>query len=318
MFFLRKTIVLVLILALPAFLFAFGTQESGEQAGEQAEQQAEQPADQETAQQPADQAAQPADQQMAAAANLRLEDAIGMTAASEDGSVQGQIQDFVFSSAGDISHVVISFQPAGAAAGEETQPAQPADQGEVAQAEQPADQAAQPAQPADQQMAAAGAYLVPADRVTFEADRAVVQVTQDEIQSLPAMQDGNLPQDVAQGSILGSQLSNWNVVGQQGEEIGQVQGAMLNLAEKRWEYLAVAPAGVLGLSEQYYAVPADAVSEINPDQSQIMLSVTADQFGQYMGFGQDNWPQQAGAAGETQAAPAEQAPADQSAPADTQ
>jgi sporulation protein YlmC with PRC-barrel domain len=310
MFFLRKTIVLVLILALPAFLFAFGTQESGEQAGEQAEQPAEQPADQEAAQQPADQATQPAEQaqppaeqQMAAATNLRLEDAIGMTAASEDGSVQGQIQDFVFSSAGDISHVVISFQPAGAAAGAEAQPAQPADQA---------------AQPADQQAVAAGAQLVTADRVTFEADRAVVQVTQDEIQSLPSMQDGALPQDVAQGSILGSQLSNWSVVGQQGEEIGQVQGAMLNLAEKRWEYLAVAPAGVLGLAEQYYAVPADAISEINPDQSQITLSIAADQFGQYTGFGQDNWPQEAGAAGETQAAPTEQAPADQSAPANPQ
>lgn len=292
MLFKRKATILALLLVIPVLLFAFGTQE---QEAQQPAEEAEQPAAQ--AEQPAEQAQQPAEQQMAAA-NVRLQEAIGMTAASQDGSVQGTIQDFVFSSDGSISHVAISFQPAGAAA--------PAEQ---APAEQPAEQA-----PAEQPMAAGEIRLVTADKVTFEAQQAVLQVTQDEIQGLPTMQAGSLPQDLAgQNMVLGSQLSNWSVVGQNGEELGQVADAMLNLSDKRWEYLAVTPAGVLGLAEQYYAVPADAVSQIDPAQSRITLNVTPDQFGQYQGFGEANWPQQAGAA----AAPTEQpAPTEQQAPAE--
>lgn len=200
----------------------------------------------------------------------RLDDIMSMQVASQDGSVQATISDLVLSAAGDIAHFAIQTQ--------------------------------------DGQT-----YVVPADQITVEGEQVTLQAGQDQLQQFPTMEGDQLPEEVAMAedgtqNILANQLQGASLVAQDGQELGQVEGAMFNLQELRVEYLGVAPSGVLGLSQPLYAVPPDAIQEINAEQGQITANIGADQFGQYQGFSEDSWPEQA-VGGEMMAPAEEPAPA---------
>ncbi len=249
----RKMTVIGLLVVLPVLVFAFGTQEQSD--AESMDRQVE-------PQQASPQAAAGAD-------TLPLQQAFGLPVASQDGTVQGRIQDFVFDQSGAIRYLVIGFQ-------REAQN-QPDRQGAAAPQ---ADQAARP------RASGAEARLVPAFRMTFEGQQAVVRLTSEEIQGLPALENGNLPEDIReQNLILGSLLlSDWSVVGQNGEEIGRVGDVLLNLTGKRWVSLAVSPSGILGLSEPLYEVPAGAVTQVNAPQQILVLDIAAGELQQFAGF----------------------------------
>ncbi len=280
MFRIKTFTLLILLVALPALLFA--QQQSQTPQSGQAQSQADQTGSQ--------QGAAGSQGQMATGNAVRLDQLIGTSIASQDNSMKGTIQDFVLTEKGEVRYVVVSMM--GGGAGTSTQPSTSGAQAPAAGTTQ--GQTAQAGQ----------AYLVPIDQVSFSGGQAMLQTSGSQISSLQSMQGSTLPSSIATEAgvkhVLASQLMDATVVGQQGMEIGRLQGTMMDTQAKRILYFAVAPAGTLGLGQALYAVPTSAVSQINPDQRQIMLNVSASQVGQYQGFSQDNWPQQVSGGPSTQ------------------
>ncbi|MBA2469299.1 MAG: PRC-barrel domain-containing protein, partial [Chloroflexia bacterium] len=56
------------------------------------------------------------------------------------------------------------------------------------------------------------------------------------------------------------------VVDQQGEDIGTVEGLMIDEDERKVRFLRVAAGGFLGIGEKTFLIPVDAVSRIEGDQ----------------------------------------------------
>jgi sporulation protein YlmC with PRC-barrel domain len=228
----RLFTVMILFLAAPALMFA---------------QQAQQPV----------QPAVPGQEQPGQEA-MRVQDLMGMQVASQDQSLQGTGDDFVFSQQGDLTHLVVSFLQ----------------QAEVGQR-----------------------YLVPAEQVSMEEQQIIVQVTEQELAQLDTIEADQLPQELAQEHFLATRLQEYSVTGTDGQELGRIEGAMVNLQQMRLEYMAVSPAGELGLAEQLYAVSPEHIEQIDAQQNRITLSVGRQEFEQLQGFGQEDWPQQADAMG---------------------
>jgi sporulation protein YlmC with PRC-barrel domain len=323
----RKWTVLILLLAVPALLFA-QAQSGGTQQGTQGSS---------------------AGTEMMSG-YMRLQNAIGTPVMDQAGATVGTIQDFVLSSDGSIPYVVISLQGGGT----ETQQGQmgtqsgtgttgdtggtqsqsdtsgtgsadtqtgtastdtgtasdTTSQADTSGTQAQADTSAQTQQQgtmgdtssaqAQQGMQATGAmYLVPSDQISYENGQVKLSIGADQISQFQTfdMATGQLPETLGAAQAgggqlaLASKLANATLMGANQEQLGQVQDAMLDLNEKRIEYVAVAPSTVLGLSQALYAIPADAIQQINLDQNQLITNFTLDQFSQSRGFSQDQWPE---------------------------
>ncbi len=255
---LKKLALLVVLLAIPALLFA-------------------QAQDQGAAQQPA-QTAQ-AGQQAAGGMNLRLSEAIGIALKNEAGDIQGTLNDLVVTPQGDIPYAVVTFSA-------------------------PADVATQ-----DQ-------YLVPVDKISVASTgmQAALNLSAADIQGLQKLESGQLPVGLSMAGaaaagapaapppaagaesanyFLATKLQGIAVMGAQEQELGTVQDAMMDLSAKKIAYVALAPAGVLGLGEKMFAVPVDQISNIDVNQGRMMVNISQDQLKANPGFTQDNWPTQA-------------------------
>jgi sporulation protein YlmC with PRC-barrel domain len=59
------------------------------------------------------------------------------------------------------------------------------------------------------------------------------------------------------------------VVDQSGEDIGTVDGLMIDDAERKVRFLHVAAGGFLGIGEKTFLIPVDAISRIEDDQVRV-------------------------------------------------
>jgi len=59
------------------------------------------------------------------------------------------------------------------------------------------------------------------------------------------------------------------VVDQQGEDIGHVDGLMIDEDERKVRFLQVAAGGFLGIGEKTFLIPVDAISRIEDDQVRV-------------------------------------------------
>lgn len=268
-----------------------GAEEAGE-AAEQAGQEAEQAVEQATQQ----------DQPPAGGMTVRrLDELAGTPIASQDGEVEGSIQDVVITSQGDLTHLVVEVAQAPA---EGEAPAEQAPPAEEAPAEEAPPAGEAPAEPEGQAQTAVPAvdqYLVPFDSVTFGQPNqaATLDMGLQDLQAQPALQDGRLPAEISAAAdqeqvryLLGSEVEGYTFIGQDGEEIGEVEGIMLDLAQARVSYLALATGGFLGLGEKLITVPVDSITEWNLDEERLLTSLTNEQIDQAEGFDSGEWPQQ--------------------------
>ena len=338
---LKKLAVLVVLLAIPALLFAQAQDQQAEQPAAEApaaEAPAEEPAaeapaaeapaaeapaaeapaaeapaaeapaaeapaaEAPAAEAPADQTAQAEEQ--AGQMNIRLSEAIGIALSNSAGDITGTLNDLVVTPQGDIPYAVVAFTA-------------------------PADVATQ-----DQ-------YLVPVENISVASTgmEATLDLAAADIQGLQKLENGQLPAELAMaaaapeapaaeapaaeapaaaGHFLATQLQGIAVMGANDQELGTVQDAMMDLAGKKIAYVALAPAGILGLGDKMFAVPVDQISNIDVNQGRMMVNISQDQLRSNEGFTQDQWPNQAPAwsmdAGTTEVpaeTPATEAPAQQ-------
>ncbi len=66
------------------------------------------------------------------------------------------------------------------------------------------------------------------------------------------------------------------VVDRNGEEIGHVDALLIDDQERKVRFLQIASGGILGIGEQKFLVPVDAVTRVGPDR------VVVDQTGKHI------------------------------------
>ncbi len=64
-------------------------------------------------------------------------------------------------------------------------------------------------------------------------------------------------------------VRGFEVIDRHGEKIGDVDDLLLDLDEKRVRFLRVAHGGFLGIGEEHFLVPVDAVTQIRADRVHI-------------------------------------------------
>ncbi len=331
MFSFRKATVLILLLLIPAMIFAFGNQErSGDQSAQGSETQgATRPnvdqgstAQSGTAQSGTSGQTGTANQQMQAGSPTgeRFTKLVNQTVANQNGDLKGNVKDVVLTTNGDITHLVVSLgattaAPAGTSS---TGQAPTTNQSAAAAGTQPgATTGAQPGTATDQTGAAGQAavnqpapggdeYIVPIDRFTFgTAEQAItVNASASDLQSYSKLQDNKLPAAVsgeAAGGqhILASNLKDFKVRNAQNQDLGGISDIMLDLQTKKVAYIGLGAGGFLGIGEKVFAVPMSAITGLNVEQKQVMVNITEEQLRQNPGIEGDNWPAQASSWGAT-------------------
>jgi sporulation protein YlmC with PRC-barrel domain len=201
---------------------------------------------------------------------------------NEAGELQGTIDDVIFSPDGEVSHLVVrtSEMP------KQDQQMQE-DQAQHMEQDQQQAQDQQQQDEMKQRMAARRAgYIVPVDKIdinmqgTGEQARinAVLKVSQSDLQKYESLQNGKLPDTIAQAEDekkphLGSELMNYSFVTQAGEDLGRVEDVMLDVKNKQVAFLVLSPGEVLGAAQALYAVPMGLIAGVDAQNQEITVDL---------------------------------------------
>lgn len=88
-----------------------------------------------------------------------------------------------------------------------------------------------------------------------------------------------------------SELKDTVVYGRDNEKIGDIDGAAIDMSQHKIAYLVVGYGGVLGVGEEWFAVPLEAF-QYKPQNQTFTLNATTADFEGKKGFDSDNWPAQ--------------------------
>ena len=137
-----------------------------------------------------------------------------------------------------------------------------------------------------------GTYLASPDAVEVQNNQVSLQQTQ----GLTRVEGEGRPQQVAQSSVRASDLMEYRLVGQNGEQLGTIEDIAVDMQQGRVLYTAVSfSVGQLGAEQRMVAVPySDILYNLN-DQT-VTINVTPQALEQApsdIGFSQGNWPNSA-------------------------
>jgi sporulation protein YlmC with PRC-barrel domain len=165
----------------------------------------------------------------------------------------------------------------------------------------------------------ANTYIVPVQALNFnwQEQRAEINVNPDNIDNLPVLENGELPDTSQQGwdqgywdfwqdaenvpgyeqaegtgkqAVLASSLMGYNVTNQNDESLGGIEDIVLNANQGTVEYVALSAGGFLGIGDELLAVPM-ADFQVNQQEETLVLNISDDEIENIEGFNQDNWPQ---------------------------
>jgi sporulation protein YlmC with PRC-barrel domain len=94
-------------------------------------------------------------------------------------------------------------------------------------------------------------------------------------------------------SIQASSLLQFNLLNDQGQNIGTIQDIVLNLQSGEVSYVAVNFSSLLGAGEKVFAVPYDDIWYNLNDRTVTIYNINASALEQKAGISQDNWPETA-------------------------
>ncbi len=91
-------------------------------------------------------------------------------------------------------------------------------------------------------------------------------------------------------AILGSELNDFDFVSPDGEDLGDAEGAMLDLENHRVSYIALSAGGVLGIGDTNIAVPLKAIT-FNAADEELVIDLSEEAIENVEGFEEgDAWP----------------------------
>jgi sporulation protein YlmC with PRC-barrel domain len=134
----------------------------------------------------------------------------------------------------------------------------------------------------------AGSYLVPPDALSMQDNRLTLNVGGQQFQSADGAKGaGTVPQD----AIRVSELMEFNLVNEQGQNLGSIEDVVANMETGEVAYVAVNFGGFLGVGEKFFAVPFSEVW-YNLDQDTVTIyNLNRQTLEQSEGFSTDDWPE---------------------------
>jgi sporulation protein YlmC with PRC-barrel domain len=164
-------------------------------------------------------------------------------------------------------------------------------------------------------------YVVPLQVISFnwQQQNAEINLSNDEINVLPSVQGGQLPDTSQQGwdrqwyqfwqdaegmqsyeqaegagsqAVLASQLSDYSVRNNQGQDLGSIEDIVVHVQDRKVHYIALSSGGVLGIGGNLLALPMQNV-QLNQQENALVVNVTEQQLQNVQGFNPNNWPQEA-------------------------
>jgi sporulation protein YlmC with PRC-barrel domain len=86
-----------------------------------------------------------------------------------------------------------------------------------------------------------------------------------------------------------SRLTNYDVVNIEGEDMGQVQNFMLDIAQGRIAFVVVSFGGTLGLTDKWFAIPWEILAW-SPENKNFVLDMPREVLENAPGIDKGNWP----------------------------
>ena len=100
-------------------------------------------------------------------------------------------------------------------------------------------------------------------------------------------QSKSKPEVLSATTIIGDEVRNL-----QGEDIGEIEELMINLADGCIAYAVLSFGGILGIGDRLFAVPWQAL-RLRPEEHAFVMDVKKEKLENAPGFDKDNWPNMA-------------------------
>jgi sporulation protein YlmC with PRC-barrel domain len=91
-------------------------------------------------------------------------------------------------------------------------------------------------------------------------------------------------------AISATTLTGTKVQNLQGENIGEIQDLMINLDNGQILYTVLSFGGFMGMGEDYFAIPLEALVFSEKDEDLIKIDIDKETLENAPGFDKDNWP----------------------------
>lgn len=91
--------------------------------------------------------------------------------------------------------------------------------------------------------------------------------------------------------IMATELMGYEFVNPEGEDVGDVEGLMVNVEQQRIAYLGLSFGGFLGIGDKNIAVPLNRVS-LNMEEETLLVEVTEEELEAAEGYNEEEWPSQ--------------------------
>ncbi len=135
-----------------------------------------------------------------------------------------------------------------------------------------------------------GLYLAAMDQVDIRDNGVTVNAAP---QDLTAVEDEEKAAEQAGAdSYLASRIADFSIVGSDGEDLGSIEDFVVDIEKGRIIYAAMGRGGVLGIGQDLFAIPFDALT-FEPDEEQARIDATEAEFEDREGFPGDQWPSSA-------------------------
>ena len=133
------------------------------------------------------------------------------------------------------------------------------------------------------------------DRFVFDAENNNLRIDTANVDELSAgILLDNAPEERSLRPIYASRFKDGEAVAPQGDVLGRIDDAMLDLKAERVAYLGIAPAGMLGVDQlPLYRIPVSRVTDIEPIFRQITTSMSVSELQSSQGFNDYWWPRDA-------------------------
>lgn len=95
------------------------------------------------------------------------------------------------------------------------------------------------------------------------------------------------PRVLSAESLMGTEITNSD-----GDDLGQIEDIMIDLAEGEIAYAVVKFGGWLGMGEKLFAIPWNAI-RLSLHDEKALLQVPKEQLEDAEGFDKDDWPNMA-------------------------
>ncbi len=135
-----------------------------------------------------------------------------------------------------------------------------------------------------------GRYAIPASALSLQNQNMVLDMQN--ASQFSQVEEGQKPQDAGQYSVLLSSLMDYEVIDNQGQNVGEFEDVVVDLQSGKINYVALSFGGILGIGDEMFAVPYNDIWYNMSDRT-IRVNVSEQKLEQLEGFNQDSWPTQA-------------------------